>query len=719
MLAERKERKRIVENIFRTMEYNENQAEDFSTILKWLTEKNFTLNSTIEVIGTKGSAATNIATDAKFSVLGKDLTVSFLKPENLHLVLGNQPSEESLKELDAKEKEERLVKLQKAVEGESTALCLAESIGSQVPLWQIKEHEKPKWSHQTSSSNEITWQAILESSPSKKKVILVQLSHRGHSTTTRILKLLKILVQTDQKILVLIDAKSSEDLRCLIPAAYLIEAVNKFKIRNSSIEILYIENSLEVLESQTKFGNYIIISSQGMLLSQFQHSVPLSGVLTSKKQRRCVQWIVDSSVDLPATVDTISNDMWCSGPKVNSRERVTLFVHQPVYESIIQLFSTKLQALKLGDDVRNKTLDFIKRTSSFTQEHNRLVQEGINTFPSNTDFSGPSLVYNVGTSSEFMTTSTLELGHVLSIIPYRSVSELFALANTQGEKNEVHIYSSNASVLRQIISGIKGSVLTANQVLPKIYESKHFHEEFFNSLYLRSSSGKQDTQLKQPVGITSSDDEYRRATQEAEKRMKTWSCVKTGNRLAKCIKVMDITNKLEGKIYNENERIHDIVNLVAAAELSGNGSTDFLIEQHSPFGVTGIVISDTENFVSWSDILMPVLITILKGNVAIVVFDSPQTKFSKLSQMFESLLSSREVQFLKAGSSEEAVTKLSAVGKVQQLWILQSELSTTELSVNPEALGSFSKVFVDNAVSLRNSIVSRAKNLEISKEVYF
>lgn len=69
-------------------------------------------------------------------------------------------------------------------------------------------------------------------------------------------------------------------------------------------------------------------------------------------------------------------------------------------------------------------------------------------------FEGPTVVYDMGTSSDLIAVKEPGLGHVLVLIKFRSIPELVSLANNFGVPDQLLVFSAHFNTTTNILKSV-------------------------------------------------------------------------------------------------------------------------------------------------------------------------------------------------------------------------------------------------------------------------
>jgi hypothetical protein len=72
-------------------------------------------------------------------------------------------------------------------------------------------------------------------------------------------------------------------------------------------------------------------------------------------------------------------------------------------------------------------------------------------------FSQPSILSEIGTSTDFVANPVHGWGHLLCVIPYRSLGELLTLMSNLGNDATTSIYASNCDVVKRLVLNVRVS----------------------------------------------------------------------------------------------------------------------------------------------------------------------------------------------------------------------------------------------------------------------
>jgi hypothetical protein len=367
-----------------------------------------------------------------------------------------------------------------------------------------------------------------------------------------------------------------------------------------------------------------------------------------------------------------------------------------------------MNLLKTSPDSSLKSRDFIKRTRLSIDSK---TTEELKGYPRPTDFSLPTLLWDIGTSYDLIASRIGGLGHVLFVIPYRSLSELLSLANNYGDENEIFIHASNLAFVNPVASSIKGITVIVNA--GSSYQISAPEKNFNRLSRLLGSAGP-----TQNVNNTRKD-HFGKLVVTAEKSLKSWESIGIETRYSLAARVFRTV--VGDSTLADFDRLRSLTDLVKVAghnyETNVGNKDRLRIHRYQPFGVAGLILLDLEKMSSTGSII-PILLLILKGNVSIVVsvsqVDSPL--FASLESACNLVLPPGVVHFIHSPSLPDAVHGLSGQGKVPLLWIVHVGATLPKAADIP--VNSFSKVVVDHVNSLEKSFLSRSKDVEIPKIIY-
>ena len=69
---------------------------------------------------------------------------------------------------------------------------------------------------------------VRSSESGKRRIVLIQLSREGYSME-RILRVFSTIVESDEKFILVMSSRTTQDSGCLLPVTYLIDALNAAK----------------------------------------------------------------------------------------------------------------------------------------------------------------------------------------------------------------------------------------------------------------------------------------------------------------------------------------------------------------------------------------------------------------------------------------------------------------------------------------------------------
>lgn len=75
--------------------------------------------------------------------------------------------------------------------------------------------------------------------------------------------------------------------------------------------------------------------------------------------------------------------------------------------------------------------------------------------PPASDLSRPTVVHEIGTSTDLVANKVSGMGHLLCVIPFRSSAELLSLANNHGAMVQTMIYASDVAVVKKLLGSLK------------------------------------------------------------------------------------------------------------------------------------------------------------------------------------------------------------------------------------------------------------------------
>ena len=148
----------------------------------------------------------------------------------------------------------------------------------------------------------------------------------------------------------------------------------------------------------------------------------------------------------PSIIDPM--ETFRQGAKVHNRASS---LHILTYFQVEQ-FSFSFSCLRNFMILKIYLLNVILENSMSTLSYDEKV---ISTEDGDPDFTYPSIVYDIGTSASLVTSSVVGSGHILVIIPYRSVSELISLANNFDIHNETYVFASNVDFFSTVAKQLK------------------------------------------------------------------------------------------------------------------------------------------------------------------------------------------------------------------------------------------------------------------------
>lgn len=159
--------------------------------------------------------------------------------------------------------------------------------------------------------------------------------------------------------------------------------------------------------------------------------------------------------------------------------------------------------------------------------------------------------------------------------------------------------------------------------------------------------------------------------------------------------------RVAGRMFNENE----------------NEASQFSLTQYKPYGITVLVLLNPENL-SLMATLIPILLSLLKGNVVLVVSvtKSVNPYSDSILNSFNCTFPRGSVQFIQSPNISHAIQLISHPGKVSLLWLIHLGIVYPEM--DQILFTSFSKVIVSHGATIGKSIVPNGRQLEIVKNIF-
>jgi hypothetical protein len=205
--------------------------------------------------------------------------------------------------------------------------------------------------------------------------------------------------------------------------------------------------------------------------------------------------------------------------------------------------------------------------------------------------------------------------------------------------------------------------------------------------------------------------EIGKALAGGEKALGPWAALGSKRRYSIGARVLAQVRDL-----TESDRSLSLTALLRVAGRAFSGESGVLSVQR-PYGLTALLLLDPETLTT-AQALLPLLVTLVPGNVALVVsvFKEGRGLGPSIVEACKSQLPTGVAHFLTAPTLSQAFEELSGAGKVSLVWMLHSGKGAPALSWIPRQ--RFCRVLVDDGRELERTIVSRGKQTEISKAIY-
>ncbi|CAG7834816.1 unnamed protein product [Allacma fusca] len=665
---------RKIGNIFETMVYNEEQIGDFSKILSWLAPQHNMITSIVN-----GKWTNSFRNKETFLIGNTAVGLGTATDELLEGILSSSSEEsDSAEEVSnsttrctLQEKQERLETFKNLLDKMKTDLCLAESVATQVPAWQIDEYDQPTWKQEMSTINEIPSQTVMyrPGPRSENKLILIHLSRQGYSLRKILSTIFIPVIQFDGKFILAMNISSPQDSACALPIVYLTDALNKSKIRKAPIDLLLLDRfskeSWEIFNRKSNVCKTYIGGDWGPL-SQLTLRL-VSGVFTSAREVRGVHIIVDSSADVQTAVESISANVWSSGTTVNLRARTLLFVQQAIYKAVIESLQKKMNQLRIetSNSSSLKMTDFIKR-SQVSIDSEEVLRQGAKVFAANgSDFTDATLVYDIGTSCNLIAAPRAGSGHILVVIPFRSTASSIKAEN-------VWLNTSK----------------TCGVSVPN---------DSYNVALLRETSGEGMLDLsgkktENDVDSSAGQDKFLKLVQGAEKSQKSWQATTVSKRAAILENLLQSIFKNEPNIIEADyraESLGDLIKVAGRIHTPGglNTAEPLTVKNFQPVGLVGILLVNP-NTMNIQTRVMPLVMSAVKGNVSIVM----------------------SVSTADSDNSLAAIEKACATD-------LPPDGEESSLQADQFPMSAFNRIIIDTELGSRIPFINRSQYLEIPKTI--
>ncbi|ODM94665.1 Aldehyde dehydrogenase 5, mitochondrial [Orchesella cincta] len=463
-----------IQDLFESMSYSGiHGLEDTTSIVSWLKTKKNLLSSMISgqplesKVVTLKSELENIPFDIQLLNSESDIATSVGKALKAS-------GKEAGALLDTKIKNERAKKAIDLIKKKTNDLVLLEAFTGQIPTWVVKSNDVPNWL----PSSEDPWIARAQSQMETGPLgIFLELSQENYCMRD-ILPVLLAAVQSDSQLIFLV-ALNDNNIKPALPFLYLVDMLNNAGIRTKPIDVLLLNRKLllpslfiklngEGIKKKILVGPLALEaakelpSSDANLLMEY----PSAAVLNlANYNGKVLQHVIDSSADLFSAVSSVVRSTWLSGITINHRSRSLLFVHQPVYAQVLEKLKDSIEQMKVNEFKSEipTGCDFVKRKIQDTPSILACISQlGAKTIPNNSNFDVPTVVYDIGTSSDIVANKEIGLGCLLIVIPYRSLAELFSLFNNQEEPDNVFIYANEINTTMDIIRHVKGREISVN-----------------------------------------------------------------------------------------------------------------------------------------------------------------------------------------------------------------------------------------------------------------
>ncbi|CAL8081282.1 unnamed protein product [Orchesella dallaii] len=465
-----------IKDLFASMSYSERRnLEDTSSIVSWLKHfKRSVLGSVINGYPLESEALAvstkieNIPVKVKLLNSELDVVEGIRKALKISTRQSITPVGKSYTD-PAKVIQQLLKKISKD-------LILLEAFAGQIPTWVVKQQDEPSWLY----NPEDLWISSCTTQFGSNPLAVFLHPVRENYSIKDILPVLHASVVMDCPLIIILALNTdTSDINLTFPIVYLLDKFNDERIRVHTIDLLVVNRKVLLPSLFTKLNevgikNKILLGSlalqAGKELPQEEANLimefPSAAVVNlTNDNGKGLHHIIDSSADLFSATNSVVRNTWLSGININHRSRSLLFVHQPVYSQVLEKLKQCLDQMNVID-LQSEIptgCDFVKRTVNELSPLLACIDElGATKYPPNSKFDVPTVIYDIGTSSDIVANKGIGLGCLLILVPYRSVAELVSLFNNQKEADNVFIYANEINTTMDIIRSIKGREITVN-----------------------------------------------------------------------------------------------------------------------------------------------------------------------------------------------------------------------------------------------------------------